>query len=64
MDDGESWDEGIRYPIYMDVYFTHPFHQLYFDNYYYANTDIVNINDFRIKVDVRLETKEMDKVNY
>lgn len=64
LDDGESWDEGISYPIYMDVYFTHPFHQLYFDNYYYANTDIVNINDFRIKVDVRLETKEMDKVNY
>lgn len=33
MDDGQSWDELIHFPAYQDVYFLHPFHMLYCDNY-------------------------------
>lgn len=60
MDDGQSWDEGLHYPAYMDVYFTVPFYYIY-SYCYYANADLININDFRVKINVRLETKEMDR---
>lgn len=61
MDDGQTWDEGIRFPAYQDVYFTHPFHQLYFDTYNYSFEDLCRINDFRVKLEVKLETKEQSK---
>lgn len=61
MDDGQSWDEGIFYPAYQDVYFTHPFHLLYLDSFIYSFEDLCNINDFRINVAVKLETKEQSK---
>lgn len=61
MDDGQTWDEGIRFPAYQDVYFTHPFHQLYFDGYNYSFEDLCNINDFRVNVYVKLETKEQSR---
>lgn len=61
MDDGQTWDEGIRFPAYQDVYFTHPFHLLYFDAYNYSFEDLCNINDFRVKLEVKLETKEQSK---
>ena len=61
MDDGQTWDEGIRFPAYQDVYFTNPFHQLYFDSYNYSFEDLCNINDFRVNVEVKLETKEQSK---
>lgn len=63
MDDGQSWDEGIHYPAYQNVYFTHPFHQLYFDAYNYSFEDLCNINDFRVNVQVKLETKEQSRIN-
>lgn len=59
LDDGESWDDFFRYPAYMDCYFTVPFY--YMCHYYYANSDYVQFNDFRVKVDVILEIKERDK---
>lgn len=61
MDDGQSWDEGIRFPAYQDVYFTNPFHLLYFDAYNYSFEDLCNINDFRVNVEVKLETKEQSR---
>ncbi len=62
LDDGQSWDENIHYPAYQDEYFTHPFHALYCDYFKYSFEDLCNINDFRVNVDVRLETREQDKV--
>lgn len=61
MDDGQTWDEGIRFPAYQDVYFTNPFHLLYFDAYNYSFEDICRINDFRVNVEVKLETKEQSR---
>lgn len=60
-DDGQTWDEGLHYPAYQDVYFTKPFHYLYFDNFCYSLEDLCNINDFRVNVNVRLETREQDR---
>ena len=62
LDDGQSWDENIHFPAYQDEYFTHPFHALYCDYFKYSFEDLCNINDFRINVDVNLETREQDKV--
>lgn len=61
MDDGQTWDENIHFPAYMDVYFTHPFHMLYCDNFHFSFEDICNINDFRVNVAVKLETKEQSR---
>ena len=61
LDDGQSWTEGIHYPAYMDCHFLYPFHKLYLDNFVYSNEDIDNINDFRVHVEVHLETKEQSK---
>ena len=61
MDDGQSWDEGIHFPAYQDVYFTYPFHCLFLDNYDYSFEDLCCINDFRVVVNVRLETREQDR---
>ncbi len=61
LDDGQSWDENIHFPAYQDEYFTHPFHALYCDYFKYSFEDLCNINDFRIHVDVNLETREQDK---
>lgn len=61
MDDGQSWDELIHFPAYQDVYFLHPFHMLYCDNYNYSFEDLCNINDFRVNVAVKLETKEQSR---
>lgn len=61
LDDGQSWDEGIHFPAYQDEYFTHPFHALYLDYFNYSFEDLCNINDFRVNVDVRLETREQEK---
>ena len=58
MDDGQSWDELIHYPAYMDCYFLVPFHHLYCDLYNYAFEDLARMNDFRVRVNVKLETKE------
>lgn len=60
-DDGQTWDECIHFPAYQDVYFTMPFHHLYLDLFDYSFEDLCNINDFRINVNVRLETREQDK---
>lgn len=62
LDDGQSWDENIHFPAYQDEYFTHPFHALYCDYFKYSFEDLCNINDFRIDVDVNLETREQDKL--
>lgn len=62
LDDGQSWDENIHFPAYQDEYFTHPFHALYCDYFKYSFEDLCNINDFRVNVDVNLETREQDKV--
>ena len=61
MDDGMTWDEGIRFPAYRGIYFTHPFHQLFFDGYDYSMEDLCNINDFRVNVAVKLVTKEQGR---
>lgn len=61
LDDGQSWDEGIHFPAYQDEYFTHPFHALYLDYFNYSFEDLCNINDFRVNIDVRLETREQEK---
>lgn len=61
MDDGQTWNEGIRYPAYQDVYFTYPFHNLFFEAYNYSFEDLCNINDFRVNVEVKLETKEQSR---
>lgn len=61
LDDGQSWDELIHFPAYQDVYFLHPFHILYCDNYNYSFEDLCNINDFRVNVAVKLETKEQSR---
>jgi len=63
LDDGNSWDEGLQYPAYQDIYFLHPFYRLYMDSYCYSFEDLCNINDFRINVAVRLETKEQDRIH-
>ena len=60
LDDGQSWDELIHFPAYQDEYFTVPFHALYCDCYNYSFEDLCNINDFRINVEVELETREQD----
>ena len=59
--DTDRWDEGIHYPAYMDVYFTMPFYYLFYESLY-TLADLVNINDFRVKVKVKLQTKESDKL--
>ena len=61
MDDGQTWDEGIHYPVYQDVYFVHPWHLLYWDSYEFALEDIARLNDFRVEVSVSFETKVKDK---
>lgn len=61
-DDGQTWDEGIHFPAYQDVYFTMPFHHLYFDLFDYSFEDLCNINDFRINVNVRMETREQSRL--
>lgn len=51
MDDGVSWDEGsFRRPAYMDLYFVHPFQELFFDNYIFAHEDLLSIKNFYINV--------------
>lgn len=60
-DDGQSWDECIHFPAYQDVYFTMPFHHLYLDLFDYSFEDLCNINDFRVNIDVKLQTREQDK---
>lgn len=59
LDDGLPWDEGIHYPCYQDIYFTHPFHQLYCDNFCYSYQDISNISDFCVGVDVKFTSREL-----
>ncbi len=61
-EDGRTWDEGIHYPAYQDQYFLMPFHHLYCDLFLYSFEDLCNINDFRVNVEVRLVTREQDKV--
>lgn len=61
IDDGQSWDELIHYPAYMDCYFLTPFHNLYCDLFIYSLEDIAQMNDFRVRVNVRLETRESNK---
>jgi len=61
VDDGQSWDEMIHYPVYQDVYFLHPFHLLYCDLFNYSFEDLVSIRDFRVEVKVELQTKVQDK---
>lgn len=58
LDDGQSWDELIHYPAYMDCYFLIPFHNLYCDLFLYSLEDIARMNDFRVRVNVKLETRE------
>lgn len=53
MDDGQSWDEGIHHPAYQDVYFTNPWHKLFYQNYI-SLEDLANIKEFR--VDLRVDT--------
>lgn len=60
-DDGQTWDECIHFPAYQDVYFTRPFHHLYLDLFDYSFEDLCNINDFRVNINVRLQTREQDK---
>ena len=62
-DDGQSWNEGIRYPAYKDVYFTMPFHHLYCDLFLYSFEDLCNIKDFKVNIDVKLKTREQDRPN-
>ena len=62
LDDGCPWDEGIHFPAYQDEYFTLPFYELYLAHYNYSFEDLCSINDFRINVDVHLETREQDKI--
>lgn len=59
-DDGQSWTECIHFPAYQDVYFTMPFHHLYLDLFDYSMEDLCNINDFRVNIDVKLQTREQD----
>lgn len=59
LDDGLTWDEGIHYPCYQDVYFTHPFHLLYCDNFCYSYQDISNISDFCVGVNVKFTSREL-----
>lgn len=61
LDDGQTWAEGIDLPVYQDVYMTYPFHLLFHDNYEYSLEDLARINDFRVRVEVGLETKEQDR---
>ena len=61
-EDGRTWDEGIHYPAYQDQYFLMPFHHLYCDLFLYSLEDLCNINDFRVNVEVRLVTREQDKI--
>lgn len=61
LDDGQSWDELIHYPAYMDCYFLIPFHNLYCDLFNYSLEDIAQMNDFRVRVNVKLETKESNR---
>lgn len=60
-DDDYSWDEMLRYPAYQDVYFTIPFNNLCCSLFDYSFEDLCNMNDFRIRVNVTLETREQDK---
>ena len=60
-EDGRTWDECIHYPAYQDQYFLMPFHHLYCDLFDYSLEDLCHINDFRVNVEVRLETREQDK---
>jgi len=60
-DDGQSWTECIHFPAYQDVYFTMPFHHLYLDLFDYSMEDLCNINDFRVNIDVKLQTREQDR---
>lgn len=55
MDDGQSWDEGIHRPIYQNIHFLHPWHRLYWDDFYYALEDLARMNDFRIEIKVNFE---------
>lgn len=42
----------------MDCYFLIPFHNLYCDLFLYSLEDIAQMNDFRVRVNVKLEAKE------
>ena len=61
-EDGRTWDESIHYPAYQAQYFLMPFHHLYCDLFQYSLEDLCNINDFRVNVEVRLVTREQDKI--
>lgn len=61
MDDGQSWDEGIHFPVYQDVYFLYPWHLLYWETYDFALEDLARLNDFRVEVKVSFEVKVKDK---
>lgn len=60
MDDGKSWDEGLHYPAYQDVYFTQPWHQLFFEAYTFSLEDLAQMEDFR--VDMRLHTEVEESI--
>lgn len=59
LDDGITWDKGIHYPCYQVIYFTHPFHLLYCDNFCYSYQDICNISDFCVGVNVKFTSREL-----
>lgn len=52
MEDGQSWDEGLHRPIYQNIHFLHPWHRLFWDDFYYALEDLAQMNEFRIDIKV------------
>lgn len=62
MDDGASWDDGMHYPVYQDVYFTYPWYCLHNHHFLYSFEDLCNINDFIVNVEVQFVTREQDRV--
>lgn len=62
MDDGVSWDEGMHYPVYQDVYFTYPWYCLHNHHFLYSFEDLCNINDFLVNVEVQFVAREQDRV--
>lgn len=60
MDDGMTWDEGIRFPAYRASISRTPSINS-FDGYDYSMEDLCNINDFRVNVAVKLVTKEQGR---
>lgn len=55
LDDGQTWDEGIHHPAYQDVYFTNPWHKLFYQNFI-SLEDLAKIKAFCVDLRVHTET--------